>query len=664
MIVKDFLPVSRQDMEKLGWDRLDFILVTGDAYVDHPSFGGAVISRVLVDAGYKVGIIAQPNWRTVDDFKKLGRPKYGFFVTSGNIDSMVNHYSVSKRKRKSDNFSPGGEMGHRPDRAVIVYTNMIRRAFKKAPIILGGIEASLRRFAHYDYWDDKVRRSILFDSEADMLIYGMGEKQAMEIADYMKAGIELRDITHIPGTCFMADSLENVYDAIEIPSFEKITNDKDAYNKAFKVQHEEQDPIRGKRIVQQHRESFMVQNPPMLPLNTEELDWVHGLHYMRDYHPMYEAAGGIPAIREVKFSIISERGCFGSCSFCALTFHQGRIVQSRSHASILEEAKKITEEKDYKGYIHDVGGPTANFRFPACDKQLKHGSCKHKQCLFPEPCDNLTVDHTDLLDLLRKMREMPTVKKVFLRSGLRYDYIMADKNKRFMKELCEHHVSGQLKVAPEHIAEEVLEHMGKPCGRTYDDFVDLYKKTNKNIGKEQYIVPYLMSSHPGSTLNSAIRLAEYLRDIGYTPEQVQDFYPTPGTLSTAMFYTGKDPLTGKKVYVPKSYEEKQMQRALLQFRVPRNYDLVVKALKEAGREDLIGDGPMCLVRDKSGQRRGKSSQGKGYKSQDSKFKSNSSKSKNTKSSKSSDYKAGGSKQTGSGQTRKKKTSKGPRYKTK
>jgi len=654
MIVKDFLPVSRQDMEKLGWDRLDFILVTGDAYVDHPSFGGAVISRVLVDAGYKVGIIAQPDWRTVDDFKKLGRPKYGFFVTSGNIDSMVNHYSVSKRKRKSDNFSPGGEMGHRPDRAVIVYTNMIRRAFKKAPIILGGIEASLRRFAHYDYWDDKVRRSILFDSEADMLIYGMGEKQALEIADYMKAGIELRDITHIPGTCFMTDSLENVYDAIEIPSFEKITEDMVAYNKAFKVQHEEQDPIRGKRIVQQHRESFMVQNPPMLPLNTEELDWVHGLHYMRDYHPMSEAAGGIPAIREVTFSIISERGCFGSCSFCALTFHQGRIVQSRSHASILDEAKKITEEKDYKGYIHDVGGPTANFRFPACDKQLKHGSCKHKQCLFPEPCDNLTVDHTDLLDLLRKMREMPTVKKVFLRSGLRYDYIMADKNKRFMKELCEHHVSGQLKVAPEHIAEEVLEHMGKPCGRTYDDFVDLYKKTNKNIGKEQYIVPYLMSSHPGSTLKSAIRLAEYLRDIGYTPEQVQDFYPTPGTLSTAMFYTGKDPLTGKKVYVPKSYEEKQMQRALLQFRVPRNYDLVVKALKEAGREDLIGDGPKCLVRDRSGQGRGKSAYAKGGKSQGSKSRPNGSKSAKSKNTRSSN----------GGQAKKGKTSKGPRYKTK
>lgn len=601
MIVKDFLPVSRQDMEKLGWDRLDFIIVSGDAYVDHPSFGGPVIARVLVDAGYRVGIIAQPNWRTVDDFKKLGRPKYAFLVTAGNIDSMVNHYSVNKKKRKSDNFSPGGQMGFRPDRATIVYTNMIKQAFKKAPIILGGIEASLRRFAHYDYWDDKVRRSILFDSEADMLIYGMGEKQVIEIADYMKSGINLKDITHIPGTCYMAENLDSVYDAVEIPSFEAITENEDAYNKAFKIQNEEQDPIRGKRLVQKHRNAYLIQNPPVMPLNREELDWVHGLHYMRDYHPMYEKAGGIPAIREVKFSIISERGCFGNCSFCALAFHQGRIVQSRSHDSIIEEAEHILAEKDFKGYIHDVGGPTANFRFPACDKQLKHGSCKHKQCLFPEPCDNLKVDHQDLIELLRKLRQLPTVKKVFLRSGLRYDYIMADPNKQFMKELCEHHVSGQLKVAPEHIAEEVLEHMGKPCGRTYSDFVSLFKKTNKAIGKEQYIVPYLMSSHPGSTLKSAIKLAEYLRDINYTPEQVQDFYPTPGTLSTAMFYTGKDPLTGEKVYVPKSREEKLMQRALLQFRNPRNYDLVVKALKQAHREDLIGDGPKCLVRDRSHQ---------------------------------------------------------------
>jgi uncharacterized radical SAM protein YgiQ len=601
MIVKDFLPVSRQDMDKLGWDRLDFIVVTGDAYVDHPSFGGPVIARVLVDAGYRVGIIAQPNWRTVDDFKKLGRPTYAFLVTAGNIDSMVNHYSVNKKRRKSDNFSPGGQMGLRPDRATIVYTNMIKQAFKKAPIILGGIEASLRRFAHYDYWDDKVRRSMLFDSEADMLIYGMGEKQVVEIAEYMKAGINLKDITHVPGTCYMAEDLESVYDAIEIPSFEAVTADKDAYNKAFKIQNEEQDPIRGKRLVQKHKNSYLVQNPPVMPLNTEELDWVHGLYYMRDYHPMYEKAGGVPAIREVKFSIISERGCFGNCSFCALAFHQGRIVQSRSHDSIIEEAKHILAEKDFKGYIHDVGGPTANFRFPACDKQLKHGSCKHKQCLFPQPCDNLKVDHQDLIELLRKLRNLSGVKKVFLRSGLRYDYIMADPNKQFMKELCEHHVSGQLKVAPEHIAEEVLEHMGKPCGRTYNDFVNLFKKTNKAIGKEQYIVPYLMSSHPGSTLKSAIQLAEYLRDINYTPEQVQDFYPTPGTLSTAMFYTGKDPLTGEKVYVPKSREEKMMQRALLQFKNPKNYDLVVKALKLAHREDLIGEGPKCLVKDRSRQ---------------------------------------------------------------
>lgn len=596
MIIKDFLPVSKQDMEMLGWERLDFILVTGDAYVDHPSFGGAIISRVLVDAGYKVGIIAQPDWKTVDDFKKLGRPKYAFLVTAGNIDSMVNHYSVNKKRRKSDNFSPGGVMDKRPDRSTIVYTNMLRRAFKKVPVLLGGIEASLRRFAHYDYWDDKVRRSMLFDSEANMLMYGMGEKIILEIAEYMKAGIDLKDITHVPGTCYIADSLDSVYDAIEIPGFEEISTNNDAYNKAFKVQYEEQDPIRGKRIVQKHRDSYLVQNPPMMPLTRHELDQVHGLHFMRDYHPMYEAAGGIPAIREVKFSIISERGCFGSCSFCALTFHQGRIVQSRSHESIVEEAIKITEEKDFKGYIHDVGGPTANFRSPSCEKQMTRGTCKHKQCLYPAPCSELKVDHEDLITMLRKVRELPKIKKVFLRSGLRYDYIMADKKKTFMKELCEHHVSGQLKVAPEHIAEEVLEHMGKPCGRTYDEFVKLYNKTNTDLNKEQYIVPYLMSSHPGSTLKSAIKLAEYLRDIKYTPEQVQDFYPTPGTLSTAMFYTGKDPLNGKKVYIPRSFEEKLMQRALLQYKVPRNYDLVVKALKEAGREDLIGDGPNCLVR--------------------------------------------------------------------
>ncbi len=654
MIVKDFLPVSRQDMEKLGWDRLDFILVTGDAYVDHPSFGGAVISRVLVDAGYKVGIIAQPNWRTVDDFKKLGRPKYAFLVTAGNIDSMVNHYSVNKKRRKSDNFSPGGVMDKRPDRTTIVYTNMLRQAFKKIPILLGGIEASLRRFAHYDYWDDKVRRSMLFDSEANMLMYGMGEKIILEIADYMKAGIELKDITHVPGTCYMTDDLESVYDAIEIPSFEKISEDKAAYNKAFKVQYEEQDPIRGKRIVQKHRNSYLVQNPPMMPLTTEELDWVHGLHYMRDYHPMYESAGGIPGIKEVKFSIISERGCFGSCSFCALTFHQGRIVQSRSHDSIIEEAKKITEDKEFKGYIHDVGGPTANFRFPSCDKQMKHGTCKHKQCLYPAPCSELKVDHEDLIQMLRKVRALPKIKKVFLRSGLRYDYIMADKKKTFMKELCEHHVSGQLKVAPEHIAEEVLEHMGKPCGRTYDEFVRLFNKTNKEIDKEQYIVPYLMSSHPGSTLKSAIKLAEYLRDINYTPEQVQDFYPTPGTLSTAMFYTGKDPLTGKEVYIPKSYEEKQMQRALLQFRVPRNYDLVVKALKEAHREDLIGDGPKCLVRERHT---------KGNKSYSNHSQSSSSKHKKTNT-KSSESKSSKSDKTKSFSKNAKPSSKGPRFKTK
>lgn len=612
MIVNDFLPVNRKDMEKLGWEQLDFILVSGDAYVDHPSFGPAIISRVLVNAGYKVGIIAQPNWKSVDDFKVMGRPRLGFLISAGNIDSMVNHYTVSKKLRDKDYYSPGGEMGHRPNRATIVYANMIRQAYKKVPIILGGVEASLRRFAHYDYWDNKVRRSILIDSEADMLVYGMGEKQVVEIANYLNDGIDIKYIRHIPGTCYVVDDKEEVFDYIEIDSFEDVSEDKIKYAKAFKIQYDEQDPIRGKVLLQKHKDRYLVQNSPVMPLSDIEIDDVYALNYQRNYHPMYEAKGGIPAIIEVKHSIISERGCFGGCSFCALTFHQGRIIQSRSHESILEEADLIIADKDYKGYINDVGGPTANFRHVSCKKQLKVGTCKDRQCLYPTPCKNLNVDHKDFMELLRKLREKKDVKKVFVRSGLRYDYIMADKDDRFFEEFVEHHVSGQLKVAPEHIADEVLDLMGKPAGKTYDKFVDKFFCINKKIGKEQYIVPYLMSSHPGSTLKSAIKLAEYLRDMKYQPEQVQDFYPTPGTLSTCMFFTGIDPRTMKEVYVPKSAEEKALQRALLQYSKPQNYNKVYDALVKAGRTDLIGYTDKCLIRPKDGfgGGRGKGTYGK------------------------------------------------------
>jgi len=600
MYIDRFLPVSKKDMEEMGWEKLDFIIVSGDAYVDHPSFGHSVISRVLVDAGFKVGIIPQPDWRDVENFKVLGRPRLGFLISPGNIDPMVNHYSVSKKHRKVDSFSPGGKMDLRPDRATLVYANMIKRAYKKMPIIIGGIENSLRRFAHYDYWSDKVRRSILFDSETDLLIYGMGEKQVVEIANLMNDGMDLKYIRHIAGTCYSVENIEEVYDYIEIPSFEEVEKDKIKYVEAFKVQYDEQDPIRGSVLVQKHKDRYIVQNPPVMPLTREELDWVYSLPYQRNYHPMYEKDGGVPAIKEVKHSIISERGCFGGCSFCALTFHQGRIIQSRSHESIIDEAKRIISDKDFKGYINDVGGPTANFRLVACKKQKKLGTCKDKQCLFPEPCKNLIVEHNDYLGVLRKLRNLDGVKKVFIRSGIRYDYVMADKDDAFFKELVEHHVSGQLKVAPEHIDETVLDYMGKPAGRVYDKFKNKFFKINKDIGKEQYLVPYLMSSHPGSTLKSAIKLAEYLRDIKYQPEQVQDFYPTPGTLSTCMYYTGIDPRTMKEVYVPKSREEKAMQRALLQFRRPKNRDIVEKALRIAGREDLIGFDDKCLIRPKKG----------------------------------------------------------------
>ncbi len=598
MIIDRFLPINKADMESLGWEKLDYIIISGDAYVDHPSFGHAVISRVLIDAGYKVGIIAQPDWRSPDSIKILGRPKYGFIVSPGNIDSMVNHYSVSKKRRKVDSFAPGGKMDMRPDRCTIVYSNLIRQAYKKINIIIGGIENSLRRFAHYDYWNNKVRRSILFDSEADILIYGMGEKQIVEIADYIRDGIDIKYITHIPGTCYLTESIENVMDYKEVASFEDVSIDKRKYAGAFRTLYKEQDPIRGKTIVQKHKNMYLVQNPPMMPLTREELDRVYGLSYQKNYHPSYEKDGGVPAIREVKHSIISQRGCFGSCSFCALTFHQGRIVTSRSHESIVDEAIGITQLDDFKGYINDVGGPTANFRAVSCKKQLKFGTCKNKQCLFPKPCEDLEVDHTDLIELLRKVRSLDKVKKVFVRSGLRYDYMMADKDHSFLKELCQHHVSGQLKVAPEHIEKEVLKYMGKPGGKVYKDFVKEFYEINKQIGKEQYIVPYLMSSHPGSTLKSAIVLAEYLRDIKYTPEQVQDFYPTPGTMSTCMYYTGLNPLDMTPVYVPREMKDKKMQRALLQYKNPKNYHTVYEALVLAGREDLIGDGVNCLINTK------------------------------------------------------------------
>ncbi|MGX9755215.1 YgiQ family radical SAM protein [Clostridioides difficile] len=594
-----FLPISKQDMIDRGWEELDFVLVTGDAYVDHHSFGTAIISRVLENAGYKVGIIAQPNWKTTDDFMKLGKPRLGFLVNAGNMDSMVNHYSVSKKHRDKDMYSPGGKMGHRPDRATIVYCNKIREAYSDVAIVIGGIEASLRRFGHYDYWSDKVRKSMLIDSGADLLVYGMSEKQIVDVANALNDGYDPKYIRHIDGTCYIADTLEEIYDNyILIPSYKEICEDKMKYVEAFKIQYDEQDPFRGNIIVQPHGSKYLVQNKPEKPLNREELDEVYGLPYQKTYHPVYEKSGGIPAIEEVKFSIVSSRGCFGSCSFCAITFHQGRAVQSRSEKSIIDEAVGITKLNDFKGYIHDVGGPTANFRRPACNKQITKGACKNRQCLSPSPCKNLDADHSEYLHLLRAVRKLPNIKKVFVRSGIRYDYVMADKNNKFLRELIEHHVSGQLKVAPEHISEEVLEYMQKPAGKTYDKFRQKFFAINEELGKKQYLIPYLMSSHPGSTLNSAIELAEYLRDTHYQPEQVQDFYPTPGTLSTTMFYTGIDPLTMKPVYVPKSKRDKAMQRALLQYRAPRNYDLVYSALVEAGREDLIGFGHRCLIKPK------------------------------------------------------------------
>lgn len=592
-----FLPICKKDMDERGIQQLDFVYVIGDAYVDHPSFGHAIISRVLEAHGYTVGIISQPDWKDDHSISILGEPRLGFLVAAGNMDSMVNHYTVSKKRRSTDAYTPGGVMGKRPDYATITYCNLVRRNYKKTPIIIGGIEASLRRLAHYDYWSDSLKRSILLDSGADLLLYGMGERSIVEVADALNSGLLVRDITFIDGTVYKTRKKEDIYDAIFLPDYSELKADKKNYAKSFYVQYQNTDPFSGKRLAESYDyKTFVVQNPPSKPLTIEEMDDVYALPYMRTYHPSYEKAGGVPAISEVKFSLVSNRGCFGGCSFCALTFHQGRIIQVRSHESIIEEAKMLTKEPDFKGYIHDVGGPTANFRAPACKKQLKHGACPNKQCLFPKPCDNLIADHRDYRALLKQLRALPGVKKVFIRSGIRFDYLLADKDQSFLKELCEYHVSGQLKVAPEHISDAVLKYMGKPENSVYRRFVQSYQKMNEKIGRKQFLVPYLMSSHPGSTLKEAVELAEFLRDFGYMPEQVQDFYPTPSTLSTCMYYTGVDPRTMEPVYTAVNPHEKAMQRALIQYRNPKNYELVSEALHKAGRTDLIGFDKKCLIR--------------------------------------------------------------------
>ncbi|MBP2635885.1 MAG: putative radical protein YgiQ [Firmicutes bacterium] len=592
----DFLPMTKDDMAKRGWEQLDFLFISGDAYVDHPSFGPAIICRLLEKHGYKVGIIAQPDWRSTTEFKRLGKPRLGILVSAGNLDSMLNKFTAAKKYRSTDNYSPGGQAGLRPERATIVYCNRIREIWKHTPLIIGGIEASLRRFAHYDYWSDNVRRSILIDSRADMLIYGMGENQIKELADQLAAGIPVNAIRDIPGTCYPTESIEHLWDYVETPSYQDVSTNKQMFAEAFKTQYLEQDPIRGKTIVQEHGGQYVVQNPPAMPLTTTAMDEIYDLPYERTYHPSYIMARGIPAIQEVKFSIISHRGCYGSCSFCALYAHQGRIIQSRSQESIIKEAGQIVKLPDFKGYIHDVGGPTANFRHPACEQQADRGTCRGKQCLFPNACKNLNTDHHEYLELLRAIRKVPGIKKVFVRSGLRYDYLLAANDKEFLRELCEHHVSGQLKIAPEHISPKVTKLMGKAGKDIYVKFKKLYGEVNEKLGKKQYLVPYFMSSHPGSSLKEAVEVAEFLRDSGDRPEQVQDFIPTPGSLSTCMYYTGMHPLTGEKVYVAKTPYDKSLQRALLQYRDPKNYKLVYEALIKADRKDLIGYEPKCLIR--------------------------------------------------------------------
>ena len=591
-----FLPVTREEMEARGWVQCDFVYVIGDAYVDHPSFGHAIISRVLEHHGYSVGIISQPDWKNPESINVFGKPRLAFLVSGGNMDSMVNHYSVTCHHRKTDAFTPGGVMGKRPDYATVVYCNLIRQTYKEVPILIGGIEASLRRLAHYDYWSNKMKRSILLDAQADLLMYGMGERSVVEIADALNAGMDVKDITYVDGTVFKTAQPDESLPTVFLPGFEEVKSDKRKYAESFRIQYGNCDPFTARRMAEWYGKKYVVQNPPQKPLSMAEMDAVYDLPYMRTYHPSYEKLGGVPAIEEVKFSLVSNRGCFGACSFCALTFHQGRIVQVRSHESILREAEKMVQDPDFKGYIHDVGGPTANFRHPACKKQMEKGACGGRQCLYPTPCKNMDADHSDYVALLRKLRAIPGVKKVFVRSGIRFDYLLADRKDTFFRELVQYHISGQLKVAPEHVSDRVLAKMGKPKNAVYNQFVEKYHRLNQEFGMKQYLVPYLMSSHPGSTLDDAIALAEYIRDMGYNPEQVQDFYPTPSTLSTVMYATGLDPRTMEKVYIPTDPHEKAMQRALIQYRNPVNYQLVREALMKAGREDLIGTGPECLIR--------------------------------------------------------------------
>lgn len=587
-----FLPTTRREMDALGWQQADFVYIIGDAYVDHPSFGHAIISRVLERAGYRVGIISQPDWRDPQSVNRLGAPRLGFLVSGGNMDSMVNHYSVGKHRRKTDAYTPGGVTGKRPDYATVVYCNLIRQTNPHAAIIIGGIEASLRRLAHYDYWSDRLKRSILLDSQADLLLYGMGEKAIVEVADALASGLSVRELTYLRGTAFRTTE-PDTDGAVVLPSFEALRADKLAYARSFLTQYRNTDPFSAKRLIEPYGREFVVQNPPQFPLTTQEMDDIYDLPYENTWHPGYRE--GVPALAEVQFSLVSNRGCFGGCAFCALTFHQGRIVQARSHESLLAEAERMTKRPDFKGYLHDVGGPTANFRRPACAKQLEKGVCPDRQCLFPRPCPNLRADHSDYVALLRELRALPGVKKVFIRSGIRFDYLLADPDPTFLRELAEFHVSGQLKVAPEHVSDRVLRYMGKPEHRVFRTFCRKYAAVNEKLGKKQYLVPYLMSSHPGSTLQDAVELAEYVRDLGYMPEQVQDFYPTPSTLSTVMFYTGVDPRTMQPVYVPRDPHEKAMQRALIQYRDPKNDALVREALEKTGRPDLIGTGPKCLL---------------------------------------------------------------------
>jgi len=595
-----FLPITIEQMKEYGWEQPDFIYVIGDAYIDHPSFGPAIISRTLENFGYKVAIISQPDINNNQDFKRFGKPRLAFLVSSGNIDSMVNHYTVSKKRRKKDYYTPGGVMGKRPDRALIRYSSKLRELYPDSQIAIGGIEASLRRLNHYDYWDNSVRRSILLDSKADLLMYGMGEKTIVEVADALASGLSIKDIVYIRNTVWKTKDKDMIpSDAVYLPSYDEVLADKKNYVKSFQIQYKNTDAFTGKVLVEEYKNCFVVQNPPEFPLSKEEMDAVYSLPYMRATHPLIESKGHVPAIDEVKFSVISNRGCYGGCHFCALTMHQGRIIQSRSKESILDEISIISNDPDFKGYVHDIGGPTANFYNPACSKQMKKGVCTNKECIGYNPCKNLEVDHSEYLDILRSARALPKIKKIFIRSGLRYDYIMYDKNKEFFNELVKYHISGQLKVAPEHIDDRVLVRMGKPSRELYDEFVSNYKNLNHKHGMNQYLVPYLMSSHPGSTLDAAIKLAEYLRDIGHMPEQVQDFYPTPGTASTCMYYTGIDPFNDEEVYVPKNPHEKAMQRALMQYRLPQNYDLVYEALTKAGRRDLIGYGKNCLIKPKN-----------------------------------------------------------------